>query len=1240
MIKPVDGVKTSTSNPAYTGADAKSPSGKQPSSQTFKDELAKYSGGGAGAPNLALHRDGQQTQPPNQGAPSCSTVAKPGDTFWGLGQKYHTTAQTLMNLNPDTEPRRIQIGQTITLPAGACKVNDTSPKAAGPSDDVDKAVQQTKAAQSSLDQVQALAAKGNGSARAELRDGSLQADLSNAKSQLNAAVDAEITSKVGANSNDAAVAKAGQDIAARYAGDPAASQLVNEAVTQVRTGRQVQAAVSQAQQQNDPVKALQALNDGYKNAPQNVKDAILNDPKAQKIVSGAANWANQPLTQKSDGLFPQAQTAQAIQRLDQATQGPAQQQTTSGSGQPPADGSASGTGLLENTGEAVNTIVNPSEEIAKLNSDGDQVVMSMTAEGKLQVPVPVGDVPVGAGGKGQYGYGITVAQVGDQNPVYDVTFDKNLLGGATVEPPIPGIDPALELNFRTAGSVTMRFESQADATRAAEALQRLALEETVRDAGSAILPLPTGSNPASNPVPDSGSGLEDLSSTDPIADRVGPSDEDMAFLREHVTTYTSAVGAQERLKVAAKFANLGIEPRFDGNQWLTRTVTMPQDGQPGRVTYTLSGELNPSTKEKLTIGQQQFDQLEIGYVPQNIVDHGRLYGEVSMSWDVPADAMGPTVSGQPVPEIDALLNGDFGRAPDEISARFGIDHQTQSLTDLSRTDQRRLSFEVSTRQPDAHVGPVISNMLSGDLEAAFRSMGEDFTVTATNESVRRDGIEQQHEIGVEVADVAEGKVSLIAEIGLSDVTSRQSITSNGNEIADRLWGPQALDAPAPVEEAPEARPDNRQFAVVPPEGLNVRAQPSLDGQKLGAYRHGTFVDATGQRHTDETGRQWMEVRGLDAYDRVTQGWVDASYLQPHAAGGRGGTGRINPDLEAQGYEAHVVQPGDTVWDLAQRDGVNFNEMLRLNQDHLIDPGLIFPGDKVYIPGTGQPAPAEPPAQPEQPAQPADPAPSDSSGSGSESGSTGSSSGSSETGTTGSAPAPQQPAEETPAPQQPDNRPDLDAIRRKYQVRDEETTTFRPNVDTPFGEVNIPGAPSREGVPISEERALDSLGLFELRDLNGLASYPDGEAYRVADQYYPPEAGNMFYGQNDGHNDAFRHAYLSARMTQMFGVEHAEALATAHEALPGNPANREAMDLYNNELGRKIAQANPNASPDELAGLIHEAVENGEAIVIDDNGNLAWSDQVGFHRHGIVPEVTNGGEVLPGQIDAGELTTGS
>lgn len=53
-----------------------------------------------------------------------------------------------------------------------------------------------------------------------------------------------------------------------------------------------------------------------------------------------------------------------------------------------------------------------------------------------------------------------------------------------------------------------------------------------------------------------------------------------------------------------------------------------------------------------------------------------------------------------------------------------------------------------------------------------------------------------------------------------------------------------------------------------------------------------------------------------------------------------------------------------------------------------------------------------------------------------------------------------------------------------------------------------------------------------------------------------------------------------------------------------------MDLYNNEVGRRIAVDNPNASPEELADLVQQAVNNGETVVIRPDGQgLEWSNNI-------------------------------
>lgn len=54
---------------------------------------------------------------------------------------------------------------------------------------------------------------------------------------------------------------------------------------------------------------------------------------------------------------------------------------------------------------------------------------------------------------------------------------------------------------------------------------------------------------------------------------------------------------------------------------------------------------------------------------------------------------------------------------------------------------------------------------------------------------------------------------------------------------------------------------------------------------------------------------------------------------------------------------HIVQKGDTLWNLAQKYGVDFEELLEANS-HLANPDLIMPGMKVKIPTIAVPAKKE------------------------------------------------------------------------------------------------------------------------------------------------------------------------------------------------------------------------------------------------------------------------------------------
>ncbi|MFJ4264431.1 DUF6973 domain-containing protein [Paenarthrobacter nicotinovorans] len=163
----------------------------------------------------------------------------------------------------------------------------------------------------------------------------------------------------------------------------------------------------------------------------------------------------------------------------------------------------------------------------------------------------------------------------------------------------------------------------------------------------------------------------------------------------------------------------------------------------------------------------------------------------------------------------------------------------------------------------------------------------------------------------------------------------------------------------------------------------------------------------------------------------------------------------------------------------------------------------------------------------------------------------------------------------------DHRPSPQEILEQYQVSDAKTTNWPGDWDP------LRFVVDQRVVTEKEAELLNGLGPFEMNAFKGIHD----DAFSVADERFPSA------DQNDDQNDAFRHAYWNALMVKEFGAEWAEDYATAHEQLPGNPAPREAMDLYNNEVGRNVAIAHPDASAEELADLIEKAVNNGDTVVV-------------------------------------------
>jgi hypothetical protein len=81
---------------------------------------------------------------------------------------------------------------------------------------------------------------------------------------------------------------------------------------------------------------------------------------------------------------------------------------------------------------------------------------------------------------------------------------------------------------------------------------------------------------------------------------------------------------------------------------------------------------------------------------------------------------------------------------------------------------------------------------------------------------------------------------------------------------------------------------------------------------------------------------------------------------------------------------------------------------------------------------------------------------------------------------------------------------------------------------------------------------------------------------------------------DNDVDAFRHAYVSGIFTHEFGERVATVLGWLNEGFPlPSPKSNTNMDLWNNEVGRRLARK--NKTKDALLKAVEEALRNGLLI---------------------------------------------
>lgn len=182
-------------------------------------------------------------------------------------------------------------------------------------------------------------------------------------------------------------------------------------------------------------------------------------------------------------------------------------------------------------------------------------------------------------------------------------------------------------------------------------------------------------------------------------------------------------------------------------------------------------------------------------------------------------------------------------------------------------------------------------------------------------------------------------------------------------------------------------------------------------------------------------------------------------------------------------------------------------------------------------------------------------------------------------------------------------PTLAEVLRKYQTdASEDGATLWPSGELLKAiRMTNPGFEPTMMTPEEVSKMVELVGkngpqaIFDVNDMKA-------EAEKAATDQFPDST-------SDGHGDAFRHTYWNALMTQKYGADWTGDFTTAHEGTGANSPHREAMDLHNNELGRKLAEQHPDATPEEMQKYVRDAIGNGDAIVIGSDQQINWSDKV-------------------------------
>jgi hypothetical protein len=329
-----------------------------------------------------------------------------------------------------------------------------------------------------------------------------------------------------------------------------------------------------------------------------------------------------------------------------------------------------------------------------------------------------------------------------------------------------------------------------------------------------------------------------------------------------------------------------------------------------------------------------------------------------------------------------VTNGTFQVANGLYASQFFQEARTSQFA-FPSTDQWALPLYVggsayyiveSVRSGGSELSHIVPGVLQGVADAllavpggADTVAGSLFLISSTYFWRKASGPKGNNDGGYEVirSTIWEGRPSIGERIALGvgfgggllltagialDALSEDEERRSGDNTTPTLADAPPPDDPGEAPVGPEEPEDPKpQLVVNVEDGLNLREEPTAFSDPFAGLRPVSLGQETGDRKIDEAGNQWISVQEFGWNAEENEGWVMASLVPPHADGAQNEQGRINPELQNQGYHWVEVQPGQTIGDIAREHSIDVAETVMLNMDHIVNPNLIFAGDRIYLP---------------------------------------------------------------------------------------------------------------------------------------------------------------------------------------------------------------------------------------------------------------------------------------------------